>query len=180
MGQSEALHSLDEKQRRRRGCLGLHSLAEPPAGPGGEGAHAPTPRAGRRGLTHAFVRGPRGQSTAIEAVLTLVTEGPRRVVQATQAAAEQGVAVAHGVGVHVPTALAPLAGLGDPRESQRVPEEAIITDLTAPPWERRPCVEERARGPPGRGVHEERGRPRAKPGVPRGPSWNGARAPGSR
>lgn len=89
--------------------------------------------AGRRVLTHALVRGPRGQGAAIEAILTLVTERTCRVVQATQAMARQGVAVAHGVGVHVPTALALLAGLGVPRESQRVPEKAIITDLTAPP-----------------------------------------------
>lgn len=41
MGQSKALHSLDEKQRRRRGCLGLHSLAERRLGLAGKGPTRP-------------------------------------------------------------------------------------------------------------------------------------------
>lgn len=82
---------------------------------------------------HAPVCGPRGQGAPVEAFLTVVTVSACRVVQATQAVARQGVTVAHGIGVHVPRALAQLAGLRVPREPQWVPKKAIITDLTAPP-----------------------------------------------
>lgn len=100
----------------------------------------PPPWGGRWVLTRASVCGPRGQGAPVEAFLTALTVGTCRVVQATQAVARQGVTVAHGVGVHVPTALAPPAGLGSPREPQRVPKVAIITDLTAPPWGREKAV----------------------------------------
>lgn len=85
-------------------------------------------------LTSTFVYGLRGQGAPEEPFLTALTVGARCVVQATQAVARQGVTVAHGIGVHIPAALALLAGLGGPREPQRVPKKAIITDLTSPPW----------------------------------------------
>lgn len=122
-------------------CLRLHrSLAEQPAG-SAEGARpAPPCGPGRLVLTHAFVCRPRGQGVPVEAFLTVLAVDTGRVVQASQAAARQGVTVAHSVGVHVSTALTWLAGLGAPREPQWVPEKAVITDLTAPPWERRRLV----------------------------------------
>lgn len=49
---SKALCSLDKKQRRRRSCLGLHSLAEQPAGSGGQGARRAHPVGWEAG-THA-------------------------------------------------------------------------------------------------------------------------------
>lgn len=91
-------------------------------------------------LTRALVCRPRGQGAPVEAFRTALAAGACRVVQATQAAARLGVTVAHGVGVYVPTALAPAAGLGGPREPQRVPKIAIITDLTASPWGREGAV----------------------------------------
>lgn len=139
--QSKAYCTLWTRSREgEEAALGRSASRSRRLGLAEEGPGAHPVGAGRQGLTPASVRGPRGQGTAIEAALTLVAEGPRRVVQATQATAGQGVAVAHGVGVHVPAALAPLAGLGVPREPQRVPEEAVVTGLTAPPWESRPCV----------------------------------------
>lgn len=118
MGKSKALRFLNKKQKARKRPR-LRSLAEGPRG--------------RAVLTHTLVRGPRRQGAPVEAFLTELTVRPRRVVQATQAVARQGVTVAHSVGVHVPVALAPPTGLRVPREPQRVPKEAIITDLTAPP-----------------------------------------------
>lgn len=84
-------------------------------------------------LTLAFVCRPRDQGAPVETFTTALTVVTRGVVQAAQAVARQGVTVAHGIGVHIPAALALVAGLGGPREPQRVPKKAIITDLTAPP-----------------------------------------------
>ena len=121
---------------------------------------------------------PRGQGAPVEAFLAVLAADTCRVVQASQAATRQGVTVAHSVGVHVSTALTWLAGLGGPREPQWVPEKAIITDLTAPPWESRRLVwRSRNEGP---GLLSPRavrvgGNPRE---LPRGSWWSRAWAPG--
>lgn len=118
-GGGQSLNVLDKKQKVRKPPTPPRP-AEHRLGPGGA-------------LTRALVCGARGEGAAVEAPPTALAVGARRVVQAAQAVARQGVAVAHGVGVHVPAAMAPPAGLGVPREPQWVPKEAVITDLAATP-----------------------------------------------
>lgn len=117
--EGKPLPVLDKKQTRRGSC--------PPTGP--RGAQARLCGA----LTRALVCSAQGQGAAIEAPLAALAVGACRVVQAAQAVARQGVAVAHGIGVHIPTALAPPAGLRVSGEPQRVPKEAVVTDLAVPP-----------------------------------------------
>ena len=84
--------------------------------------------------TFALVCGAGGQGVAVETLLAAVAEEAVRVVDALEALARLAVAVAHGVGVHVVAALARAAGPHRPLLAQRVPEEAVVTQLTALPW----------------------------------------------
>lgn len=56
------------------------------------------------------------------------------VVQAAQAPAGHGVAVAHGIEIHVPMALAGFTGVHGTSLPQGIPEKAVITELTAFSW----------------------------------------------
>lgn len=58
------------------------------------------------------------------------------VVEAAQASAGHGVAVPHGIGIHVPVALAGLTGVHGASLPQGIPEKPIITELAALSWGR--------------------------------------------
>lgn len=83
------------------------------------------------GLTFALVRGVGGQGVAVETILAAVAEEAVGVVDALEALAVLAVAVADGVGVDVVAALAGAAGSDRPVLTQRVAEEAVITELAA-------------------------------------------------
>lgn len=74
-----------------------------------------------------------GQRIPIEPWLTLVALLSCCVVQAAQAAPGQGIAVPHGIEVHVPMTLTGDAGTHGTSLPQGVPKKSIIAQLAALP-----------------------------------------------
>lgn len=83
--------------------------------------------------TRTLPGGAGGQRVPVEARPTLLAVLARRVVQAAQAPAGLGVAVPHGVEVHVPVTLAGGAGTHGAPLPQGVPEKAVVAQLAAFP-----------------------------------------------
>lgn len=82
-------------------------------------------------LTFAFVSWVAGQSVSIETLLAAVAEEAVRVVDALETFPGFTVTVANRVRVDVVAALAGATGSDRSTPAQRVPEEAVITELTA-------------------------------------------------
>lgn len=74
------------------------------------------------------------QSIPVESRPTPLAVIAHCVVQAAQAPAGHGVAVAHGIEIHVPMALAGFTGVHGTSLPQGIPEKAVITELTAFSW----------------------------------------------
>lgn len=96
--------------------------------------------------TFALVRGVGGQGVAVEGVLAAVAEEASGVVDALQALARLPVTVADSVGIDVVAALAGPAGPDRPVLTQRVSEEAVVTELTALPYRDQPHPNPSRRG----------------------------------
>lgn len=82
-------------------------------------------------LTFAFVSRVAGQGVSIETLLAAVAEEAVRVVDALETFPGFTVTVADRVGVDVVAALAGAAGSDRSAPAQRVPEEAVVTELAA-------------------------------------------------
>lgn len=85
-------------------------------------------------LTFAFVSRVAGEGVPIETVLAAVAEEAVSVVDALETFSGLTVTVPHGVGVYVLAALAGATRSDRPALTQRVPEEAVVTELAALTW----------------------------------------------
>lgn len=116
----------------------------PPTVPSGEQEHAGKTRSRQRAAppparvqpppTFAFVSRVAGEGVSIETILAAVTEEAVGVVDALQTLSGLPVAVPNSVGVNVLAALAGATRSDRPPLTQRVPEEAVVTELTALTW----------------------------------------------
>ena len=130
----------------------------PPTVPSGEQEHAGKTRSRQRAapptaskssappppLTFAFVGRVAGEGVSIKTVLAAVTEAALSVVDALQTFSRLSVTVPDGVGVNVLAALASTTRSDRSALTQRVSEEAVVTELTALTWRAETTVRTRS------------------------------------